>query len=242
MLTSSQHRCAALQPLAAGGAPVVRGAAARRSVAARATKLYTNPGSRGKIAEWYIAELGTPVELVQVDMRAGQHKTPAYLKMHPFGQVPVLDDDGHTIFESGAILIYLAAKHAQLDPAAMGKAAQWTLFANSTLSDAFFGAAKSKRDSLLDTLDAILAKQPYLEGESFTVGDVAVGAYLLYLPLFFPDMFPIKQQHVWAYMQRLAARDACPAPYKDGVAAVLERTGGGGGGGMGGLFSKITGR
>lgn len=46
--------------------------------------------------EWYIAESGAPVELVTVDMKAGQHKAPEYLAMHPFGQVPVLDDDGTT--------------------------------------------------------------------------------------------------------------------------------------------------
>ena len=77
--------------------PVPHAHALRRAAAPlRAAKLYTNPGSRGKIAEWYIAELGLPVDMVQVDMRGGQHKTPEYLKLHPFGQVPVLDDDGTT--------------------------------------------------------------------------------------------------------------------------------------------------
>jgi glutathione S-transferase len=48
-------------------------------------------------SRWYLAELKVPdVELITVDMRAGQHKTPEYLKLHPFGQVPVLDDGGVT--------------------------------------------------------------------------------------------------------------------------------------------------
>lgn len=89
------------------------------------------------------------------------------------------------------------------------------------------------------TLDGILAQQPYLAGDSFSVSDVAVGSYLLYLPLFFPDQVPLKQQHVWAYMQRLAEREACPLPYKEGMAAALKRSGGGGG--LGGLFSNIAG-
>jgi len=53
--------------------------------------------------EWYIEELkiggseiGSEVEFVNVDMKAGAHKKPDYLKMHPFGQVPVLDDNGLT--------------------------------------------------------------------------------------------------------------------------------------------------
>jgi hypothetical protein len=148
-------------------------------------------------------------------------------------------------------------------------------------------------------------------GDEFTLGDVAVGSYLLYLTVFFPDMFPIKQQNVWAYMQvrctcnrmgglvvvlgpclsrrsrqqgtgrgaawrseltacnckggcaaglsqavtsslllygpnhaqRLAAREACPATFKQSMAALVERIGGssGGSGGLGGLFSKIVG-
>lgn len=44
-------------------------------------------------------------------------------------------------------------------------------------------------------------------------------------------------QHVWAYMQRLAERPACPSSYKDGMAAALQR-----GGGAGGLLGKIMGR
>ena len=63
-------------------------------------------------------------------------------------------------------------------------------------------------------------------GEEFSVGDVAVGSYLLYLPLFFPDTVPLKQAHVWEYMQRLAARGACPPSYKEGMAAALQRGGG----------------
>jgi glutathione S-transferase len=79
-------------------------------------------------------------------------------------------------------------------------------------------------------------------GDEFTVGDVAVGSYLLYLPLFFPDSVPLKQPHVWEYMQRLAAREACPAPYKEGMAKALAKgSGGGGGGGLGGLIDRIAG-
>jgi hypothetical protein len=86
---------------------------------------------------------------------------------------------------------------------------------------------------------------PAPAGEEFTVSDVAVGSYLLYLPLFFPDTVPLKQKHVWDYMQRLATRDACPSSYKEGMAAALKRasTSGGDGGdrGLGGLINRIAG-
>jgi hypothetical protein len=72
-------------------------------------------------------------------------------------------------------------------------------------------------------------------GNEFGVSDIAVGSYLLYIPLFFPDAVPVKQANVWAYMKRLAARDACPASYRDGMAAAAAKEGGGG---IGGLFRR----
>lgn len=55
-------------------------------------------------------------------------------------------------------------------------------------------------------------------GTEFSVGDIAVGSYLLYLPLFFPDLDLTQYANVWSYMQRLAARPTCPAPYKEAMA------------------------
>ena len=78
-------------PAAAPGALArpVRGA----STATRAgIKVYTNPGSRGKIAEWVLAELGVAHEVVLLDMRKGEHKQPAYLAINPFGKVPAMTD------------------------------------------------------------------------------------------------------------------------------------------------------
>ena len=54
-------------------------------------------------------------------------------------------------------------------------------------------------------------------GNEFTVSDVAVGSYLLYLPLFFPDMNLKQYKNIWAYLNRLIERPHCPASYKEGV-------------------------
>lgn len=71
------------------------------------------------------------------------------------------------------------------------------------------------------------------------MSDIAVGAYLLYLPIFFPSMDLSKYPAMWEYMTRLVARPACPAPYQEamksegggaaGAAAVLRRLCCGGG-------------
>ena len=61
-------------------------------------------------AELALSLLGLPHELIDVDLRAGEHKKPDYMARHPFGQVPLLDDDGHVVWDSTAILVYLATK------------------------------------------------------------------------------------------------------------------------------------
>ena len=66
--------------------------------ALNAVKLYTNPGSRGKIAEWILAELHVPYETVLLDMRKGEHKAPTYLAINPWGKVPAMEDgEGSTL-------------------------------------------------------------------------------------------------------------------------------------------------
>ena len=71
------------------------------------------------------------IQTVEVNMRAGEHKSAQYRTIHPFGQVPALEDDGLKMFESGAILCYMYDKAGKLDtPQKRALANQWTLFAN----------------------------------------------------------------------------------------------------------------
>ncbi|KAG2497189.1 hypothetical protein HYH03_004778 [Edaphochlamys debaryana] len=222
-------------------APTARPRRSTVAVRAAAIKLYTNPGSRGKITEWYLAELGVDHELVYLDMRKGDHKTPAFLAINPFGKVPAMVDGDLPLFESGAILLHLANKYGKLSPDALGTAAQWTLFANSTLSEAFFNDRQrpTQMPIMLSTLNDILSKKPFLAGNEFSVGDIAVGSYLLYLPLFFPDMDLTKFPKVWEYMKTISARPTCPAPYKEAMADAMEAAAQRQGGGS--VMSKLFG-
>lgn len=79
-------------------------------------KLYHHPLSgHSHRAHLFLSLLGVSYELVEVDMAAGAHKAPDFLKLNPFGQVPVLDDDGTVIADSSAILVYLSRKYGRTD-------------------------------------------------------------------------------------------------------------------------------
>ena len=74
-------------------------------------KIYHSPGSRSVRVIWLFEELGLPYELVQFKLGAPEMRSPDYLKVHPVGRVPALEDGGQTIFESGAIIQYVVAKY-----------------------------------------------------------------------------------------------------------------------------------
>ena len=95
------------------------------------------------------------------------------------------------MFESGAILLYMAERYGGLDtPERRASAAQWVLFANSTYSSVAFSANQRAQQlpALCDSLNAVLSKSKYLLGDTFSVADVAMGAYLAYTCMFFADV------------------------------------------------------
>ncbi len=76
-------------------------------------RLYYHPMSpNARRALMTAIHLGLPLERVLVDMAKGEHKRPDYLKLNPNGKVPTLDDDGFVLWESRAIMTYLADKAA----------------------------------------------------------------------------------------------------------------------------------
>ncbi len=79
-------------------------------------KLYHHPLSgRAHRARLFVSLLGLPHELIEVDLASGAHKKPEFLALNPFGQVPVLDDNGTVVSDSNAILVYLAKKNGRTD-------------------------------------------------------------------------------------------------------------------------------
>lgn len=189
----------------------------RVSMSTGKTVLYSAPNSRGAMVEWYIRSIKAPVEVVNLDMGKGEHKSPEFLRVNPFGKVPALEETGPepwSLNESGAILYYLAEKYDRNFPKDAHQRAQilqWILFANATLAQtAFMESLREKQlPGLLAALDQHFSKHTFAVGDTFTVADVALGSYLGYIPMFFPgkvDMTPYS--HLNAYMERVKERQA----------------------------------
>lgn len=174
-------------------------------------KLYGGARSRASIIQWYLEELAVPYEFVMLDMQAGEHKQPEYLKINPMGKVPAIVDGNFQLWESGAILLYLADKYSKtsVSPEERGIFSQWVLFANATLGPGVFVEANREREMprLLTPLNDIFQQQSFLLGDEFTVADVAVGSMLAYIPIMLKldlSAYP----GVLSYIKRMSERPA----------------------------------
>ena len=183
-----------------------------------ALTLYGGARSRASMPRWYMEEKGIPYQWQLLDMEAGEHRAEPFLQINPFGKVPALVDEDAALpggrlqlFESGAILLYLAERYGGecSNAAERGLAQQWVLFANATLATALFVPSNREREfpKLMAVLDERLAEGP-LMGDRWSVADCAVNAYLAYLPIFFPQIdlspYPHVQATIAATQQRAA--------------------------------------
>jgi glutathione S-transferase len=174
-------------------------------------KLYGGARTRASIVQWYLEELGVPYEFVMLDLSAGEHRQPAYLAINPIGKVPAIVDGDFQLWESGAILFYLAQKHGKMpsSPEEQAKINQWILFGNATLGPGIFVEASREREmpKLMTPLNQILEKQPFLLGDEFSVVDVAVGSILGYIPMML-KLDLSEYPAVVDYIKRLSERPA----------------------------------
>ncbi|WP_043203549.1 glutathione S-transferase family protein [Pseudomonas putida] len=165
-------------------------------------KLYNFPKSgHAHRIELMLSLLNLPTELVFVDLAKGAHKQPDFLALNPFGQVPVIDDNGTVIADSNAILVYLAKKYDNAtwlpeEPAAAARVQRWLSIAAGPLAFGpaaarlvtVFGAAFNtdeviaRAHTLLKVIDAELAKLPFLAGSTPTIADIANYSYIAHAP------------------------------------------------------------
>ncbi len=142
-------------------------------------------------------------------MQAGVHRQPEFLAINPMGKVPAIVDGDFVLWESGAILFYLAQKYGKMPPSLeeQAKINQWIIFANATLGPGIFVEASRERETpkLLTPLNQILEKQPFLLGDELSVVDVAVGSILAYIPMML-KLDLTEYPAVVAYIKRISER------------------------------------
>ncbi|MEQ1508154.1 MAG: glutathione S-transferase family protein [Myxococcota bacterium] len=140
---------------------------------------------------WALEEMGLPYAIVGLDHPNHDLDAPAFRAKNPFGQLPVIDDDGVVVTESGAILLYLARKSGTLMPRDLAGEAQvlrWSVAALTTievpvLSEWFVnlsgGRGTPPSEALhrwaelrLGQLDGWLADRAFVATDDFTVADI----------------------------------------------------------------------
>ncbi|MET0404970.1 MAG: glutathione S-transferase family protein [Cystobacter sp.] len=154
-------------------------------------KLYFAPRTRATRARWLLEELGVPYELVKLDLTRQENTTPAYLAVHPLGEVPALVDGDVTLRESLAICLHLAdwfpEKHLAppIGSAERGPYYQWMVFAEGRLDPLVMEFAneaparnRTRLTAVLQVIDAGLGEREFLVGGAFTAADVVMASIL----------------------------------------------------------------
>ncbi|MBO9794022.1 glutathione S-transferase [Xanthomonas perforans] len=178
---------------------------------------------------WCAEEAGVAYASIEVGGAFGGNTTPEYRALNPNGLVPTLQDGALVLWESNAIVRYLAAQYAPAlyphAPAERALGDRWMDWTTSTFAgvfrDLFWGvlrtpeaerdhariaAALTHSGELLARADAALAQQPYLSGEQFAMGDIPLGSFIyawFEMPIERPEL-----PHLQAWYARLRARPA----------------------------------
>ncbi|KJH80450.1 MULTISPECIES: glutathione S-transferase family protein [Pseudomonadaceae] len=167
-----------------------------------AIKLYRHPLSgHAHRVELLLSLMKLPTELVFVDLANGAHKKPEFLAINAFGQVPVIEDNGTTLSDSNAILVYLAKKYGggswlAEDSLGAARIQRWLSVAAGQIAYGpaaarlitVFGAPLNADDvtarshALLKVMDSELTNSPFLAGNTATIADVANYTYIAHAP------------------------------------------------------------
>lgn len=155
--------------------------------------LYTAATPNGYKVSVALEEMGLAYDVHRIDLMKGEQKQQWFLDICPNGRIPALTDDGFAIFESGAILVYLAEKTGQFMPADVqgrSRVMQWLMFQMGGVgpmmgqANVFFRYFPEKIPAaiaryqgegrrLFTVLDTQLGKTEYLAGDDYSIADMA---------------------------------------------------------------------
>jgi glutathione S-transferase len=194
--------------------------------------------ARGQVRDlrvrWALEEAGLPYQTRLLEQ--GDQDKPEYRALQPFGQVPLLEQDGLVMFESGAIVLHIGARSAALlpaEPAERARATQWLIAALNSVEpyvmdvvriDIFYANeewAKLRRPGAvaflqrrLSAVSRSLGDKPYLDGDRFTAGDLMMTTVLRLLER---TDIATSDERLKAYIERCSGRPA----FKRALAAQL---------------------
>ena len=186
-------------------------------------KLYSHPISgHAHRARLFLSLIGVKVEIVEVNLLKGEQKSPEYLKLDQFGQVPILDDNGTIIPDSNSIMVYAAKKFGRTDwlpedPVGAARVQRWLSVAAGliafgpgaarliTLFNAGFNAEEviNRAHSTLKIIDVELSGREWIAADHATIADVALYSYIARAPEGKVDLSAYGNVKVW--LQRIEA-------------------------------------
>jgi glutathione S-transferase len=190
------------------------------------------PFAQGQVRDlrvrWALEEAGLAYKTRLLEQ--GDQDKPEYRALQPFGQVPILEEDGQVLFESGAIVLYIGERSEALLPREAGaraRATQWLIAAlnsiephlmNVAVIDLFYADqewAKLRRPGAvefarhrLSSLAKALGEKSCLDGERFTAGDLMMASVLRCMPAL------LTEPRLVAYVERCTSRAAFKRAYE----------------------------
>ncbi|MGF6758015.1 glutathione S-transferase family protein [Paraburkholderia sp. GAS42] len=177
------------------------------------TSLLSGHGHRVKL---FLTLLDLPFEVVELKIADGDNRRPEYLQLNPFGQVPTIEDGDTVLFDSNAILVYLAKRYGELswlpeDELGAAAVQRWLSLAAGQIAYGpcaarlvtVFGAplhletAQKIAIKLFDVLDSELADKPFAAGEHVTIADIAAHTYIAHAPEGGVSLAPYPNIRAW---------------------------------------------
>jgi len=201
-------------------------------------RFHYNTAPNPKKVALFLEEAGLPYEAVPVDTRKGDQHLPGFAALNPNHKAPVIEDDGVVVFDSNAILLYLADKHGLFlpkDPAQRGPLLSWLMFVASGVGP-FMGQSvhfgrfapepmpyavnryRREAERHWGILDARLAQGPWLLGADYTIADMAAWGWSGALPFALGDDAALDRfPNVKRWRETINARPAAERAMKLGA-------------------------
>lgn len=192
-------------------------------------KFYYHPSPNPAKVALFLEESGLPYELMPVDTRKGEQFAPAYLAINPNAKTPAIVDGDVAVFDSNAILLYLAEKTGKYlpenTPAARAQLLSWLMFVASGIGPYsgqavhFKHYAPEKLPYAINRytheaqrhygiLDARLANRHYMLGDTYTIVDMAVWGWARAVPFILGDDSWGKMPNLKRLFDEISARPA----------------------------------